>query len=137
VWITPGGGEIVQFNTTARVGTGAGPQLPNLATAAVMNWRVDKYYRGGKPRSYLPGVTSTNTTDYVHLTTSAINTYQSGMANFRTAVNAATSGGITAVALGTVSFISAKEWRSPPVFWPYLGVTVRSILGTQRRRLLT
>lgn len=137
VWILPGGSEIVISNTTARVGTHAGTQLPNLATCSVANWRVDKYYRGGKPRSYLPGVPITSSTDFVHLTTAAITETQAGWAGLMGAINSATTGEISKVELGTVSFVEKKQWRDTPVFWKYNGVTIRSVLGTQRRRLLT
>lgn len=137
VWIIPGGGEIVQSDTTVRNGVATGTQIPNLATCAVINHRVDKYYRGGKPRSYLPGVPATNTTDFVHLTTTAISNYQTRFGNFMNAVNALTAGGITNVKLGTVSFVSKGDWRATPEFWQFNGNSVRSILGTQRRRLLT
>lgn len=137
VWILPNEGEIVQFNTTSRQGTNAGAQLPNISTCAVANWRIDKYYRGGKPRSYLPGVPTTSCTDGVHLTTAAITATQSAMSAFMQGINAITATGLEKVELGTVSFVKAKQWRNPPVFWPYLGVSVRSTLGVQRRRLLT
>jgi len=137
VWITPGGGEITGSDTTLRNGTVAPPALPNLATCAVLNWRIDQYYRGGKPRTYLPGVPEANTTDFVHLTTTALSNYQTKAAAFRTAVNAITAGAITAVKIGTISFQQHKQWRDTPVFFPYNGVSVRSVMGIQRRRLLT
>lgn len=136
IWVTPGGGEIVGFNTTAAVGAVAGASVNNVATAALVNWRIDKYYRGGKPRTYVAGVPDGYCTDGVHLTSTALTNYNADANGFITAVNSITSGGITAVKLGTVSFIDADAWRSPPEFWQYLGANVRATLGTQRRRLL-
>ena len=51
VWKTPGSGEIVATNATVRTGTNAGSMLLNIATAVVLNWHIDQYYRGGKPRT--------------------------------------------------------------------------------------
>ena len=137
VWIIPGGGEIVGSDTTVRGGSHAGTQMPNLSTCAVINWRVDKYYRGGKPRTYMPGVAEAVTSDFVHLSTTEIANYQTRAATFRNSVNALTAGAITDVKLGTVSFVSKGDWRVPPEFWPFNGASVRSVIGTQRRRLLT
>lgn len=136
VWIIPGGGEIVGSNTTAAPGSAAGPALPNLATCAVVNWRIDQYYRGGKPRTYLPGLASSFTTDFVHLTTAQLAAYQTAAGGFLQDMNALTAGAITNVKLGTVSFVQKKDWRNPPVFFPYNGSSIRSVLGTQRKRLL-
>lgn len=136
VWITPGGGEIVGSNTTAAPGSIVTAALPNLATCAVVNWRIDQYYRGGKPRTYMPGLASADTTDFVHLTTAKNASLQTAWGNFRTDLNALTAGAISNVKLGTVSFQQKKQWRDTPTFFPYNGAAIRSTLGTQRRRLL-
>lgn len=136
VWIIPGGGEIVISNTSAVPGTKVGTPMSTLASCAVLNWRIDQYYRGGKPRTYMPGLVNTDTTDNVHLTTAALGTAQTQAAAFLNAVNALTAGAITSCSLGTVSFQQKKQWRDAPVFYPYKGVTCRSVMGIQRRRLL-
>lgn len=136
VWKTPGSGEIVATNSTTRTGSLAGTMIGNVATCSVASWHIDQYYRGGKPRSYLPGVCTSQSGDGVHLTGAAITALASAWEAYRVAVNAASSGGISAVALGTVSFQRANEWRSPPVFYPFNSVSIRSTLGIQRRRLI-
>lgn len=136
VWIIPGGGEIVISNTQAMPGTKVGVPMSTLASCAVLNWRIDQYYRGGKPRTYMPGLVNTDTTDNVHLTNGAMTTAQTQAAAFLAAVNALTAGAITSCTLGTVSFQQKKQWRDSPLFFPYKGVTCRSVMGIQRRRLL-
>jgi len=136
IWKTPGAGEIVQSYTQPQAGTAVGASLNNVATAAVINWRIDRYYRGGRPRTYIAGVPDTACTDGVHLAQSYLTTLQAGAGAFRQALDALTVGGITNVKLGTVSFVSQKAWRIPPVFFAFNGSAVRSVLGTQRKRLL-
>lgn len=136
VWKTPGGGEIVATNATTRTGSNGGGTINNISTAVVVNWHIDQYYRGGKPRSYMPGVLTTDTSDGHTLNATPVSNWQTAMDGFRTDINALTTGGISAVKLGTVSFQRALEWRDPPVFYPYNSVTIRSTFGTQRRRLL-
>lgn len=136
VWKTPGGGEIVATNNTTRAGTNVNALLNNVATAVVLDWHIDQYYRGGKPRSYFPGPPGSDCTDSVHLTGTALTNWQTAAAGYLADINALASGGISAVKLGTVSFQRGNAWRVPPVFYPYNSVGVRSVLGIQRRRLL-
>lgn len=141
VWITPGGGEIRMSNTTVHTGTHVGTALNDASACAVANWRVDKYYRGGHPRSYWPGLLSSEIVNGSTLDQTALTRFQNMFGAWRTGINSLTSGGITAVQLGTLSFQTHTAdgtpiWRDPPEFWPYNGVACRSILGTQRRRLV-
>jgi len=136
IWKTPGGGEIVATNGTTQTGSSGDTVVMNIATAPVVNWHIDQYYRGGKPRSYMPAPRSSHVTDAVHLTAAGLTAYGSAAAAFLTAVNAAASGSISATRLGTVSFARANAWRVPPVFYPYTSASIRSTLGIQRRRLL-
>lgn len=136
VWKTPGGGELVTTNGTSRTGSNGGGTINNVAVAVVLDWHIDQYYRGGKPRTYMPSVITTDATDGVHLTSAAQTSWATAAEGFRSDVNALSSGGITAVKLGTVSFQRAHEWRVPPVFYPYNSVTIRPTMGIQRRRLL-
>jgi hypothetical protein len=102
----------------------------------VINWAISAYYRGGKPRTYMPGVPQSVVTDGRTLSSAYRSALATDAASFITDVNAITHGGITAVQLGTVSFQVGKNWRTPPIFRPYVGASVRQIMGTQRRRLL-
>lgn len=137
VWTTPGGGEIVANNSTVRTMSQAGTVIADAAASYVINWHINAYYRGGHPRSYFPGVVSTAVTNGSDVTTTQQGLLAPAASAYLTAVNALTHGGITAVTLGTVSFVHAHAWRTPPIFRPFQSVSVRAKLGTQRRRILS
>lgn len=116
-------------------GTNAGTILNDNSACAVFSWLSTVYWRGGKPRTYLPGLTNAATTDAKTLTAGTITAYKAAAAAFRTAVNALTSGAITGTQLGFVSFQSGNADRPAPLFFAITGVTVHGRIGTQRRRL--
>jgi len=134
VWITAAG-EALEYEASYSLAFTASTEVPNAATCAVVNWAINQYYRGGHPRTYLPGVPTANIVGNNTLGP----TYQSSLAAAATAwmndVNALTATHITAVALGTVSYARGNAWRATPVFFAYKSAGVRTILGTQRRRL--
>lgn len=115
-------------------GDTTGP-IKNVSTCAVLDWKIAAYYRGGHPRTYMPGVPATFIASSRELTDAYRALLATATSTWRNAVNALTHGGISAVALGTVSFQTAHAWRTPPVFRPYVDSAVRQVLGTQRRRL--
>lgn len=133
-WLYASGAAVEYAGSYSNTGSGASNPASD-ATATLINWSISDYYRGGHPRTYLPGTPSN------HITTGRIvdASFQSSVAtaanNFLSDVNALTHGGISAVALGTVRFASNNSWLSPPVFRAYNAASVRAILGTQRRRL--
>jgi hypothetical protein len=118
-------------------GTGGSATAPIADNAAcvVISWLSAVYWRGGKPRTYLPGVIGTATTDGVGITTSFATGIKTAAQAFRTAVNALTQGAITGTALGFVSFRTGNADRVPPTFYAISDATVHHRLSTQRRRL--
>jgi hypothetical protein len=104
------------------------------AVCAVINWSISDYYRGGHPRTYIPGVPTADVVNGRSLTSGFQTSLAAAANTFITDCNALTHGGISAVALGTVRFASGNAWLSPPVFRAYNGASVRAVLGTQRRR---
>jgi hypothetical protein len=133
-WIYAAGNVIEQAITLAAGGTASATEELD-STATLINWAISDYYRGGHPRTYLPGTPAVDVSNGRNL----VGAYQSATATaanaFLTAVNALTAGGISACALGTVRFASGNAWLSPPVFRAYNGATVNPIVATQRRRL--
>jgi len=122
--------------TGSDIGTAGGSgMIEDCAACKVISWNTSVYWRGGKPRTYLPSVLSNETTDGATLTTTAANSLATKAAAFRTAVNALTSGAITATAHGFVSFVSGGVDRVPPIFYPSTGASVHRRIGTQRGRL--
>jgi hypothetical protein len=132
-WLYASGNAIEYAGSYNNVG-GDGNSVSSDAMCSVIDWTINDYYRGGHPRTYFPGLAAT----HVNLGRTLVGTYASTLAAganaFISHVNAETHGGISAVALGTVRFASGNAWLSPPVFRAYQSASVRSIVGTQRRR---
>lgn len=114
--------------------TGGAASTTTQSTSSVISWLINDYYRGGKPRTYLPFTPSTMIQLSSDLTAAEVTALQTAAAAFRTAVNALIQGTITTTQLGTVSFRRGNA-EVTPTFKPYIGVKVHPRLGTQRRRL--
>lgn len=129
------GEDIVEGEASfALSGSGVGTCCPANVCLAI-SWHVAIGYRGGHPRTYVPGV-PINSTDFVSLVGGTFaSTLAAGGNTFRTNVNGHTETSITSITLGTVSFVRNKNWRTPPVFVPFVNATVDLRLDSQRRRL--
>jgi hypothetical protein len=134
VWITSVGNELAYEASVNDVMTG-GAIVPNVATCIVLNWAIGAYYRGGHPRTYLPGPILGNTTANSQLTAAYQASIAAAAVLWLSDTNALTGTHILTTKLGTVSFQTAKAWRAPPIFRAYTSASVRAIFGTQRRRL--
>jgi hypothetical protein len=125
----------VESQITASINGGSATPASTAASAVVLSWLSAAYWRGGKPRTYLPGVT-TGMIDTNHSLADANKaSILSAATSFLSAVNAITTPAVDSTHLGFVSYASDKEWRSTPVFFPFTGVTIHDRLGSQRRRL--
>jgi len=135
VLYTPGGGELIATSARSQAGT-AGAACLQGASSKVVSWLSGVYWRGGKPRTYIPGIISGDTTASTDVLTAAIiAALKTAAQNFRTDVNAYTVGTITGTVLGFVSFRSANAERVTPLFFSFTGAVVHPRVGTQRRRL--
>jgi len=116
-------------------GTKVGTGISDNSACVVLSWASSVYWRGGKPRTYLPGIVNTDVVNGHTIATAADTEYTSAANSFLTLVNALSATGITQTQLGFVSFFSAKVPRNPPIFFPILAGSVHGRLGSQRRRL--
>jgi len=134
VLYAPGGGELVSTVTpTAWSGTAA-QASPIGSVALVLSWQSGVYWRGGKPRSYMPIPTGAITAATDTLSATARTNWTTAGNNFRTAMNGLTSGTITGTTMGFVSFRSGNAERGTPLFFSISGVVVHPRVGSQRRR---
>lgn len=134
VAFTPGGSEIVSTYTPAAWSGTVGGTSAVGSTAVVISWSSGVYWRGGKPRTYLPiagndinAGADTILTAYRTATTTAAT-------NFKNDANALTSGTITSTQFGFVSFRSGNAERGTPLFFAITGAVIHPRVGTQRRR---
>lgn len=128
--------EVRFTGTYNRVGTQAS-QLTDAAACTVVDWIINAYYRGGKPRSYVPGVRADQVNNGSTFSAGYLTAAATGFNAFRNAINALTSTNITSTTMGTLSFIKNNAFRVTPVFFAYTSVKIRTTIGTQRRRLLS
>lgn len=134
VLYTPGGGELIS-NATGTVAGSIGSASIAGAMSKVVSWLTTVYWRGGKPRTYLPTVVAADLTAGTDTLTAASKTaLQTAAAGFRTDANAYTVGTITGTSFGFVSFRSGNADRAVPLFFAVTGATIHSRVGTQRRR---
>lgn len=130
-------GSLALPSLIAMTGAGTGTNTTNDPTeiCAVISWQTGVYWRGGKPRTYLPSPIVSLRTNKRVLSASGQSTFLAAAGSWRTDVNAVTAGAITGTQLGFVSFRSGNADRTPPVFFSYSSAKVHPRLGTQRRRM--
>lgn len=117
-------------------GSGQTDPLPPQV-AACISWSIAAAYRGGHPRTYMPGIS----TGYLtaegsnELSTTAAINISTAWQNFATAVNGLFLDA-DPLSMGTVSYFRNKTERVTPVFYAYrVGDTrVNTRLASQRRR---
>jgi len=134
VLILSGSTEQVGVVSTTLAGSETGVGMP-ASTAVALSWSISAYYRGGKPRTYVCGVTEDIVQTVRTIKAASGASIAAGAATFIDDVNAITTTSITAVELGTYSFASGNAWRGTPLFRAYTGVIVHDRLDSQRRRL--
>jgi len=134
---------VLYYDATTEVGVdgtdtgsgsnGASPESPQVSY--LLNWAIAGTYRGGHPRTYLPGVSYTDTNADGTLVSTRRTALSTAAAGFLSDVNALSPTPFTSVQLGTVAFFRGHSALSPPPFKPFLSGTCNSRVATQRRRL--
>jgi hypothetical protein len=129
-----GGDGLEVFDSTAQSGTNATASFPP-SVAITASWSSGATWRGGKPRTYLPGVPESAVVSpgAAQLTTNAITSYENAWSAFMNTMNGVLGGGI-AFQLGFPSYYHNFQFRTPPLFFPFFGVKVHGRLDSQRRR---
>lgn len=114
----------------------AAPFPPGVAVA--VSWQIAPAYRGGKPRTYLPGipVNAVLTTASSQLSTTYANGLASFAHNFLTTMNSTTvpGSGSSHITMGAVSYYHGHAVRPTPIFNPFIGTHVHERIDSQRRR---
>lgn len=137
------------LSTTGHLGTRTGANVP-ISNCVLLDHLINRRYRGGKPRSYLPfGVDAdlNNQRTWSAALVAAVNT---GFAAFVTAVNAANSGTTVMAAHVNVSYHkgftvvtspttgrarNVPTLRTTPLVDTVSSTVANVKIGTQRRRL--
>jgi hypothetical protein len=120
-------------------GTQAGGQGGNdmgANCAWVLSWSIPTRYRGGRPRTYLPGIPQSAIQDSRSLSATAVTAMQSSLNTWLAAILLDTSLGVA----GSVA-LACTHYRGNPAHGPYPTLeqitsgVCRTIFGTQRRRI--
>src|SRR5215831_7168843 len=112
--ITLANGVLFQSPTTvlhstfsaANAGLLSTPFVQDNAAAVVLSCTSNAYWRGGKPRTYLPGIPTSQMADNHQLSATADTDYTNHGNSFHTALNALSATGITQSQHGFVKFFS-------------------------------
>ena len=97
-----GGGEVRggQVSSSA-VGAIVGTAAP-ASTSIGISWIIQQRYRGGHPRTYLPGIAITQLSDNTTINPSTVSAIQNAARGFHAAVNALAVGNLQDIHLGSV-----------------------------------
>lgn len=123
-WVQNTNGTVTDIGSAANV-------------ACCISWLVPERYRGGHPRTYLPGIPTTALLGRNTFTDTFRTAVRLAADQFHATVNAFAGAALSPVHLGTVSFVHDAKWRTPPVFRDYTpgAAEVDVRVDTQRRRL--
>lgn len=132
---TPGGGALISSVAMTGAGTDAGTPVADNSSCKVVSWLSTVYWRGGKPRTYIPAPITGDVVNNNALSGAEAASLAAAAVSFRTDVNALTATSITGTQLGFVSFFSGNAVRGTPLFFAITGAKAHPRLGSQRRRL--
>ena len=137
----PGETALHSTHSEPTVGGKFDPLIENAAACRVISWLSNVYWKGGKPRMYLPGVSDIDTADGKTVTPAEQTVLRQAGSDFHSLMNAITIPPDITVDHGFVSFFSGTQpgqppqYRPTPLFFPITGAAAHRRLGTQRRRL--
>jgi hypothetical protein len=114
---------------------GAGDDMMPAQCCACVSWLATPSYRGGHPRTYLPGPYKSAELNPGTFTGTFTNYASTGAADFLAGVNALSTADIATSILGEIHFQKNDVWLTPPTFSPFLSHLVRPFIRTQRRRI--
>lgn len=131
----PGGLSMASVQAMTGSGGAGASTVQAQELSSVISWITGVYWRGGKPRTYIPAPIVGNILTNRFLSATYITTLTTAATGFRTDINALTTGAISASVLGFVSFRSGNADRPTPLFFAFSGAKLHPRVGTQRRRM--
>lgn len=135
VFIPSVGNETRYDGSYSRAGTNGNTQVADASACYVVRWAISAYYRGGHPRTYMPGVSTADVTNGSAIGGASASNIATAWNTIRNALNSFTTTNITGIVMGTLSFQTGNAWRATPLFRPFTSVSVSNLLGSQRRRI--
>jgi hypothetical protein len=126
--------ELVESSVSV-VGTLGSTTTMARSSCIVTGYSIASFYRGGKPRTYWPGLGRYESGSETHWQAALVPDFQTAVSDLLDDINGYTATGITAVALGCIRRVRLGSPIVPPEFFPYLSVHADGRICTQRRRL--
>lgn len=123
--------------TAIDTGSGVGAQGASVSpgqVAFLINWKIARRYRGGHPRTYLPGVAEIDVDGAGIIISTRRTPLSVSVGQFITDI-AATTGGPTNPYLAVVHYFKNGVLQSAPEVDRIISGSCNVICGTQRRRL--
>ena len=136
------------IDTTAVVGDRTGSQL-TAAVSALVNYIIDRRYRGGKPRSYFPFGADDDLATMKAWDSSLQTAVDTGVTNFMASLSGVTIGSAVTSGHINISYFSGSEvvispttgrarnvpkQRTTPRIDPVVALAMSLVPGSQRRR---
>lgn len=119
--------------TVTTAGTRVGENFP-ASVASVISWHINLRYRGGHPRTYLPGGVVADLNGFSTWSGAFVTELNSAAGAFLTSMNALTTGATT-YKLCIVSYSANNAPRPQPLPFLIQSHSVDNRVDTQRRRL--
>ena len=129
-----GAGSMRSIRVADVVGTSTAIDAP-AQVAYLLNWNTIDDRRGGKPRSYIPGVPADRYMNDASINPTTVTALTSGANAYIAAVLALTSGPLHAPQMVEMSFVSGKAYRAAAVTFDIQSGSCNAFVATQRRRV--
>jgi hypothetical protein len=115
-------------------GLASGTTAPaNLAV--VISWQIGRRYRGGHPRTYLPGPITEYTLDHVHWSQPTVDSFTTNAGSYLGRINGIVVATFGPFRLVCVHYKHAHAALIPPAVDNVLSGRCNPLIGTMRRRL--
>jgi hypothetical protein len=134
--------EVTDLDTAVGAGGGYSATNPGGAfgsvianqLAAIINWHAPTRYRGGHPKTFIPGLPNGSITDALHLTPAKIADLQTASNNWLFSTGTITHGAISVVGMTVVHYRRHNVALVPPQSELVSGGGPRLLVGSQRGR---
>jgi hypothetical protein len=120
--------------TTTTAGAAAGTSNP-ANVALVVSWEINRRYRGGHPRSYMPGTATANVSGTNSWVAGTLTAWSTAGDAFLASMNAMTPGAGTTGRMVAVHRYRDKVELTSPLVSGITGSHVDTRIDSQRRRL--
>jgi hypothetical protein len=124
---------LTELDTSVHTGGQAGNASPPQV-ALLLSWKIARRYRGGHPRTYLPGVIEADVDNYGAVIAARQTALNTGATNFRLAINSVVVAGGTP-RMAVVHYYRNGVIQATPTVDEVLSGRCSPLVATQRRRL--